>query len=76
LRAVGAAADGPLSPATLVSRVAAVEYQGSTVKLLLEADGIDELTVTLRDHSFYANAVAAGDKVAVSWNDADVHVLS
>ena len=75
LRAVGASGDGAFSPQSLLSRVAAVEYQGDTVRLRLEADGIDELTVTLRDHAFYANAVAPGDSVAVSWDDAEVHVL-
>jgi putative spermidine/putrescine transport system ATP-binding protein len=56
--------------------VAAVEYQGSQVKLRLEADGIDDLTVVLSDKEFYADPVAAGDTVAVAWNDDDAHVMA
>jgi putative spermidine/putrescine transport system ATP-binding protein len=76
LRAVGERPDLADAPARLASRVAAVEYQGSVVKLRLEADGVDELTVTMPDQAFYANAIAAGDLVAVVWNDADAHVVS
>jgi putative spermidine/putrescine transport system ATP-binding protein len=76
LRAVGDPGDVVDADATLLSRVAAIEYQGSIVKLRLEADGVDELIVTLPDHVFYADAVAPGDTVAVGWNDADAHVVS
>jgi putative spermidine/putrescine transport system ATP-binding protein len=75
LRAVGAPDDEAVAVAALASRVAAIEYQGSSVKLRLEADGIDELTVALPDRAFYADAVAVGDIVAVSWDDADAHVV-
>jgi hypothetical protein len=30
----------------------------------------------MSDHAFYADTVAIGDTVAVSWDDADAHVLS
>jgi putative spermidine/putrescine transport system ATP-binding protein len=76
LRAVGAGDDEVGAAAAMVSRVAAVEYQGGSVKLRLEADGVDELTVTLPDHVFYADALAPGDEVAVGWDDADAHVVS
>ena len=61
---------------SLQSHVAGVEYQGSAVRLRLEADGIDELTVILPDGAFYSAAVRAGDAVSVSWDDADVHVVN
>jgi putative spermidine/putrescine transport system ATP-binding protein len=76
LRVVGAGDDEVGVAAAIVSRVAAVEYQGSSVKLRLEADGVDELTVTLPDHAFYADVVAVGDDVTVGWDDADAHVVS
>ena len=76
LRAVGASADATDDQAMLLSRVAAIEYLGSIVKLRLEADDTDELTVTLPDNAFYADAVAPGDEVTVGWNDADAHVVS
>jgi putative spermidine/putrescine transport system ATP-binding protein len=75
LRAVGAGEDEVAVAPAMVSRVAAVEYQGSSVKLRLEADDVDELTVTLPDHVFYADAVAPGDEVAVGWDDSDAHVV-
>jgi putative spermidine/putrescine transport system ATP-binding protein len=76
LRAVGASGDETGTEASLLSRVAAIEYQGSSVKLRLETDGIDELTVTLPDGAFYADAMTVGDTVAVGWDDADAHVVS
>jgi putative spermidine/putrescine transport system ATP-binding protein len=60
----------------LPSRIAAVEYQGSLVRLRLEADELDDLTVTLPDQAFDASAVVAGDNVAVGWDERDVHVVS
>jgi putative spermidine/putrescine transport system ATP-binding protein len=76
LRAVGAPGGTTDAPAMLLSRVVAIEYQGSVVKLRLEADGIEELTVTRPDDAFYADTVAPGDEVSVGWNDADAHVLA
>ena len=76
LRAVGAPGDETGAEPALMSRVAAVEYQGSNVKLRLETDGTDELIVTLPDRAFYAEAVAPGDIVTVQWDDSDIHVVS
>jgi putative spermidine/putrescine transport system ATP-binding protein len=76
LRAVGAGDDEIGVATAMTSRVAAVEYQGSSVKLRLEAEGVDELTVTLSDQDFYADPVAPGDEVAVAWDDADAHVVN
>ena len=68
--------NGAVQPRLLPSRIAAVEYQGSLVRLRLEADGIDELTVILPDDAFYAADLGAGDAVAVGWDDVDVHVVN
>ena len=68
--------NGAVQPRLLPSRIAAVEYQGSLVRLRLEADGIDELTVILPDDAFYAADLGAGDEVAVGWNDVDIHVVN
>jgi ABC-type Fe3+/spermidine/putrescine transport system ATPase subunit len=75
LRAVGAPGDETAEEPTLLSRIAAIEYQGSNVKLRLETDGVEELTVTMPDRAFYTDAVAVGDTVAVGWDDADAHVV-
>jgi len=76
LKAVGSGNSQVFSRDALESRVAAVEYQGAIVKLRLEADGSDELTVTLADQCFYRAPLAHGDIVAIGWDDADVHVVS
>jgi putative spermidine/putrescine transport system ATP-binding protein len=76
LRAVGSGNSQMFSREALESRVAAVEYQGAIVKLRLEADWGDELTVTLADQSFYTAPFAEGDVVAIDWDDAEAHVVS
>jgi putative spermidine/putrescine transport system ATP-binding protein len=74
LRAVGA--DGiDVVRSALPSRVAAIEYQGAAVKVRLDADWGDELTVTLSDQSFYGSPVNEGDPVTIEWDDSDVHVV-
>jgi putative spermidine/putrescine transport system ATP-binding protein len=75
LRAVGARGNEVGVEAAVLSRVAAIEYQGSAVRLRLEADSIDELTVTVTDRAFFADPAAVGDNVSVSWDDVDVHVV-
>ena len=76
LKAVGSGNSQVISGEALESRVAAIEYQGALVKLRLEADWGDELTVTLADQSFYRTSFAEGDIVAIDWDDADAHVVS
>jgi putative spermidine/putrescine transport system ATP-binding protein len=76
LQAVGSGNGQVPSHEGLQSRIASVEYHGALVKLRLEADWSDELTMTLSDQSFYAAALAEGDAVAIGWNDADAHVMS
>jgi putative spermidine/putrescine transport system ATP-binding protein len=76
LKAVGSGNGLVFSREALESRVAAVEYQGAIVKLRLEAEWGDELTVTLTDQSFYTAPLAEGDIVAIDWDDAEAHVVS
>jgi putative spermidine/putrescine transport system ATP-binding protein len=73
--AVGAGAVLDATSPALSTRVAAVEYQGAVVKLRLEADWGEELTVTLQDRSFYGAPVTEGDIVAIEWDDSDVHIV-
>ena len=75
LIAVGAGAVVDATSAALSTRIAAVEYQGAVVKLRLDADWGEELTVTLPDRSFYVAPVAEGDIVAIEWDDSDVHIV-
>ena len=76
LQAVGSGNGQAPSHQGLQSRVASVEYHGSVVKLRLETDWADELTMTLSDQSFDTAALAEGDALAIGWNDADAHVMN
>jgi putative spermidine/putrescine transport system ATP-binding protein len=60
---------------TFSSRVAAIEYQGAAVKLRLDADWGEELTVMMPDHSFFGAPLGEGDTVALEWDDFDAHVV-
>jgi len=75
LRAVGDDDGVAVARTALPSRVAAIEYQGAAVKVRLDADWGEELTVALSDQEFYAAPVAEGDLVTVEWDDPDVHVV-
>jgi putative spermidine/putrescine transport system ATP-binding protein len=75
LMAVGAGGGIDMPHGSLPSRVAAIEYQGALVKLRLEADWGEELTVTLPDQSYYAAPIAEDDIVAIEWDDSDVHIV-
>jgi len=60
----------------LPARVASIEYQGATVKVRLDADGVDDLTISVPDRAFFRDSVAIGDGVRVAWGEEDVHVLA
>ena len=55
--------------------VEATEYQGSYVKVTLQAEG-DEFVANVSDRAFFAEPVEAGDAVVATWNPEDIHVLS
>ncbi|KAB1074061.1 ABC transporter ATP-binding protein [Methylobacterium planeticum] len=64
------------------ARVVAVEYQGTSVLVGLDADGIERpadgssaLTAVLSDHAFAARPLALGDTVPVGWDEAAAHRL-
>ncbi len=59
----------------LSGRVAAVEYQGSVVRVTLADHAGLEAVAVLADNVFYADPVAPGDAATLVWSDADVHIL-
>jgi putative spermidine/putrescine transport system ATP-binding protein len=75
LVAVGGTSVVDAAGAALSTRVAAIEYQGALVKLRLEADWGEELTVTMPDQSFYVAPVVEGEVVAIEWDDAELHIV-
>jgi putative spermidine/putrescine transport system ATP-binding protein len=57
-------------------RVAAVEYQGATVRVALETDAGEEASALLPDGDFYARPVEPGDPVTLVWSERDAHALA
>src|SRR5271163_5001971 len=68
LRAVGGDDGVAVTQTALPSRVAAIEYQGAAVKVRLDADWGEELTVALSDQAFYGAPVAEGEFVTIEWD--------
>jgi len=59
----------------LSGRVAAVEYQGSVVRIVLETDQDEGVTVVVPDNTFYASPVRPGDPATLVWSADDAHAL-
>jgi putative spermidine/putrescine transport system ATP-binding protein len=69
---LGAANGGP----HVSGRVAAVEYQGSVVRVAVETAGGEQAAAVLPDDLFYAGPVKPGDAATLVWAEADAHVLA
>jgi putative spermidine/putrescine transport system ATP-binding protein len=57
-------------------RIAAVEYQGTTVRVALTTDAGDEAAALIPDATFYRAPVAPGDAATLVWSDRDSHPLT
>ncbi len=55
--------------------VSNVEYQGSTVKLSIDGAGVEDFIAVVDERQFFANPVAVGDAVPLSWDAEDAIVL-
>ncbi|MCB4805230.1 ABC transporter ATP-binding protein [Methylobacterium brachiatum] len=73
-------------PGALAARVVAVEYQGTSVHVGLDADGLERppealaespaaLTAVLSDSAFAARPLRPGDTIPVGWDAAAAHRL-
>jgi putative spermidine/putrescine transport system ATP-binding protein len=62
--------------ARMTAMVRGVEYQGAHYQIALEGGGVADLTAVVGDADFAAAPLAAGDQVALAWDDADIHPLS
>jgi len=69
---LGTAGDGP----HVNGRVAAVEYQGTTVRVALATNTGDEAAALIPDATFYRAPVAPGDPATLVWNAHDAHSLT
>ncbi|MEM7022753.1 MAG: ABC transporter ATP-binding protein [Pseudomonadota bacterium] len=76
LRAVGGELSEAITTNSIAGTVTSVEYQGAMVALRLTAGGIDAFSVIVPEASFFDHPVAVGDRADLSWDVADVHLLS
>ena len=63
------------SPNAVSSKVRAIEYQGTWVKITLEGASDEEFVVNMPDTEFFVDPVNTGDMVRAYWKAADVHPL-
>jgi putative spermidine/putrescine transport system ATP-binding protein len=68
--------NGRLPPGALAATVRDVEYQGTHVEIGLAGETTGDLVASVREEDFFADPIAPGDKVAISWADRDAHKLS
>jgi putative spermidine/putrescine transport system ATP-binding protein len=53
-----------------------VEYQGTSVSVMLAAEGGLELTAVVPERTFFARPFAVGESAAIGWDTADIHELA
>ena len=71
-----AAADGASPDANaVVGRVAAIEYQGTWLKITLEEACGEEFVVNMPDSVFFADPLNVGDSAFAQWDAGEIHVL-
>lgn len=61
---------------TIEGMVEATEYQGNFVKIAVIIEGVETFVANISDQSYFAEPVVPGDKVTISWNRDDVHVMA
>jgi putative spermidine/putrescine transport system ATP-binding protein len=69
---LGTAADSP----HVSGRVAAVEYQGTSVRVAVSVGEGEDASVLVSDEAFYADPVQPGDAATLSWAERDAHALA
>ncbi|MBV9862850.1 MAG: ABC transporter ATP-binding protein [Alphaproteobacteria bacterium] len=69
---IGAPGAGPY----LTGRVAAVEYQGTVVRVALETQSGEPAAALLPDDAFFARPVRPGEATTLVWSEQDAHRLA
>jgi putative spermidine/putrescine transport system ATP-binding protein len=59
----------------VTGRVAAIEYQGTWLKITIDEACGEEFVVNVPDNVFFADPVKVGDTVLAQWNAQEVHFL-
>jgi putative spermidine/putrescine transport system ATP-binding protein len=60
---------------SISGRVAAIEYQGSWLKISIEDACDEEFVVNVPDSVFFADPLSVGDPVLAQWDAAEIHFL-
>jgi putative spermidine/putrescine transport system ATP-binding protein len=60
---------------SIAGRVAAMEYQGSWLKISIEDGCGEEFVVNVPDSVFFADPLSVGDPVLAQWDAAEIHFL-
>ena len=68
--------NGPRHGPYVGCRIAAVEYQGTAVRVAVTTDAGDEAAALIPDATFYRAPVAPGDAATLLWSDLDTHKLT
>ena len=63
-------------PNCVSGKVTAIEYQGTYVKVTLDAPDNHEFVSHVPDHDYFAQPVDVGDPVVASWQASAVHYLA
>jgi putative spermidine/putrescine transport system ATP-binding protein len=59
----------------VIGRVAAIEYQGTWLKITIEDACAEEFVVSVPDNVFFADPLKVGDAVLAQWDAKEVHFL-
>jgi putative spermidine/putrescine transport system ATP-binding protein len=59
----------------VTGRVAAIEYQGTWLKITMDEACAEEFVVNVPDNVFFVDPVKVGDTVLAQWNAQEVHFL-
>ena len=59
----------------VAATVGSIEYQGARVLLALESPETEDLNVVLQERDHFDSPVAVGEKVILTWDVDDAHLL-
>ncbi len=60
----------------VIGRVAAIEYQGTWLKITLEEACSEEFVVNVPDSIFFADPLSVGEPVLARWDAGEIHFLA
>jgi putative spermidine/putrescine transport system ATP-binding protein len=73
---LGVPGDGPWDGPHVQGKVAAVEYQGTSVRVALSVGEGEDASVLMPDDLYYRGPVSPGDAATLVWAERDAHALA